>query len=194
MTVSAGVIGSSCAVDPVGIVLCGGASVRMGRDKASMGDPPWAHRVAAALTAAGCTTVELQGGAAGLGTASWSQIQDLAPGGGPVPAIAQAAARHSARPVVVAACDLPNLGPAAVKRLLDAVVGGERSAAAYRVAGRANWSLVVLDADLVERFAAMAPAELVGRSLRSLLPRGTILLDPADAAAVTDIDELPTSS
>ncbi|MCB1270884.1 MAG: hypothetical protein KDB31_05640, partial [Microthrixaceae bacterium] len=45
----------------VGVVLCGGDSTRMGTDKASIGDPPWAHRVATALRVGGCGTVELQG-------------------------------------------------------------------------------------------------------------------------------------
>ena len=46
---------------PLGVVLCGGASRRMGRDKATMGDPPWAHRVADTLQRAGCDPVVLLG-------------------------------------------------------------------------------------------------------------------------------------
>lgn len=181
-------------VAPVGIVLCGGASVRMGRDKASMGDPPWAHRVAAALAGAGCVTVELQGGADGLGTTAWRQVPDDEPGGGPVPAIAQAAARHRARPVVIAACDLPDLGPSSVTRLIDVVAGDDHVTAAYRVDGRANWSLVALDVPMVEEFAVMVPADVVGCSLQSLFAGNATLVDPADPSAVTDIDEPPGTS
>lgn len=183
----------ACA-DAVGIVLCGGSSVRMGRDKASIGDPPWAHRVAAALVKAGCTTVELQGGIDVLGTSAWTQVPDIEPGGGPVPAMAQAAARHRGRAMVVAACDLPNLTHQAVAQLLDAVEPAGNRAFAYRVAGRANWSLVVLHPELVAQLAAMNPADVVGRPLRSLMQARTTLLDPADPAAVTDIDEPPRAS
>ncbi|MEZ5239422.1 MAG: DUF3151 family protein [Microthrixaceae bacterium] len=69
-----------------GVVLCGGSSTRMGRDKASIGSPPWAHRVAGALAAAGCPAVELQGGDPELGTSLWEHHEDEVPGGGPAPA------------------------------------------------------------------------------------------------------------
>lgn len=169
--------------------MCGGASVRMGRDKASIGDPPWAHRVASALAAAGCAPVELQGGVDCLATPQWAQVPDLAPGGGPVPAIVQASARHRGGPLVLAACDLPALTPSHVTRLLDAVTAGHERAAAYRLSGRANWSLVALHPDLVADFATMGAVDLAGSPLHALLPRDTALLDPQDPVAVTDIDE-----
>lgn len=165
--------------------------MRMGRDKASIGDPPWAHRVASALAGAGCTTVELQGGLDGLGALAWTQVPDIEPGGGPVPAIAQAAARHCGRPMVVAACDLPNLASVAVRLLLDAVGSSEHRAAAYRVGRRANWSLVALHPDMVAQLAVMSPAEVVGYPLQSLLSSKCTLLDPQDPLEVTDIDEPP---
>lgn len=183
--------GTGGTQDPVGIVLCGGASMRMGRDKASMGDPPWAHRVATALAGSGCGTVELQGGVEGLGTASWLQVPDLEPGGGPAPALAQAASRHCGHPLVVAACDLPELRSSAVTQLIETITHVRRGAAAYRVEGRANWSLVALDATLVAQLAAVAPADLVGAPLKSMLGRLITLLEPTDARAVTDMDEPP---
>lgn len=138
--------------------------------------------------------MELQGGVDGLGATSWRQVPDLEPGGGPVPAIAQAAARHCEHPVVIAACDLPDLASSAVTLLIETVTGGNPIAAAYRVDGRANWSLVALDANLVAQFAVMVPADVVGQSLQSLLGSGTTLIEPADPRAVTDIDEPPASS
>jgi hypothetical protein len=96
--------------------------------------------------------------------------------------------------VVIAACDLPDLGPSAVTRLIDIVGGDDRSSAAYRVEGRTNWSLVALGVHLVEDFAGMVPADVVGRSLQSLFAGNATLVDPADPRAVTDIDEPPTSS
>ena len=49
---------------PVGVVLAGGASTRMGVDKATLivGDKPMAIRVADAMWEAGCHPVESQGG------------------------------------------------------------------------------------------------------------------------------------
>lgn len=180
---------------PVGVVLCGGASRRMGRDKASIGDPPWAHRVATALGAGGCVLVELQGGSADLATRDWAQVADLEPGGGPAPAVVQAAARHRGSAMVVAACDLPHLGPSSVLRLIETISdpvhqpGG--SAVAYRIDGRANWSLFAMGPGSASRLAGMSTHEVAGRALRSLLePQATFIDDP-DRLEVTDIDEPP---
>lgn len=179
----------------VGVVLCGGASRRMGRDKALIGDPPWAHRVAAALRAGGCSPVELQGGSVDLATPDWAQVSDMEPGGGPAPAVVQAATRHRGAAMLVAACDLPDLGAASVLHLIECLdaAGGPRMgrAAAFSVDGRPNWSLVAMDAGLVARVAAMAPGSVSGRPLRSLLESTVQLLEAPLAFEVTDIDEPP---
>lgn len=172
----------------VGIVLCGGDSRRMGTDKASIGDPPWAHRVAAALQDAGCETVELQGGSETLATLSWPHFGDLRAGGGPVPAIVQAARRHRGHALVVAACDLPNLGAGEVSWLMAEVEHDSAPAAAYRVHGRANWSLVALDAVFAGSLSTLEANQTSGRSLGSLFEGVAKLLEPANPVPVTDID------
>jgi len=91
--------------------------------------------------------------------------------------------------MVVASCDLPNLGSAEVTALMEALTGTDAVAAAYRVDGRANWSMVALEAGFVDRLATVNPLEVVGHSVQSLLGAEAVLVDPQDPVAVTDIDE-----
>jgi molybdenum cofactor guanylyltransferase len=108
---------------PVGVVLTGGASVRMGVDKATLvvGGKPMAVRVADALWEAGCHPVECQGGdldamrAFGL-----DGFADSEPGRGPLVAVHEALSRHAHVDVVTAACDLVDLDGASVKALIAA--------------------------------------------------------------------------
>lgn len=109
---------------PVGVVLAGGASSRMGTDKAlvEVDGLPMARRVADALRGAGCDPVECQGGdAARLGALGLVVVPDPSePDGrrpGPVGAIAAARARHAGT-LVVAACDLPAVTPDVVRDLI----------------------------------------------------------------------------
>lgn len=135
---------------PVGVVLTGGASKRMGVDKATLvvGGKPMAVRVADAMWEAGCHPVEAQGGdAAAIEQYGLDVIADLDPGCGPVTAIRDALRRHATRDVVVAACDLVDLDCATVRSLIttgrsnrsvDAVVaatGGERHLVSWWRAG-----------------------------------------------------------
>lgn len=106
---------------PVGVVLAGGASRRMGTDKAFLqvdGVAMVAH-VAGALREGGCASVWCQGGdAPRLAELGLTVRPDRRPGEGPVTAIAEALADPSAAAgVVVAACDLPGLTGAAVAAL-----------------------------------------------------------------------------
>jgi molybdopterin-guanine dinucleotide biosynthesis protein A len=108
---------------PVGVVLTGGRSTRMGRDKAlvEVDGVAMARRVADALVAGGCASVWCQGGDIAALTALGLDVRpDPVVHAGPVPAIA--AALRSAAPddVVVVACDLPDLDAAAVRALVDA--------------------------------------------------------------------------
>ena len=103
----------------------------------------------------------------------------------PVPRCCDAARHAQPGPMVVAACDLPSLRPRDVSPLLDAVVSGA-GAAAYRVRGRAQWSLVALSAEAV---ADLAEADVEpGIALGALLRPLTVLRDPHDEASVTDLD------
>lgn len=111
-----------------GAVLCGGASSRMGRDKALivLDGRPLAVRVAEALTRAGAGRVAAIGGdGAALAAAGLDHVPDGWPGAGPLGGVVTAlrwARRVAERPeaVVVAACDL--LAPSAAA--LEATVAG----------------------------------------------------------------------
>lgn len=100
-----------------GAVLAGGASRRMGRDKAliEVAGTAMVARVAGVLESAGCGPVVVVGGdeaaIIGLGL---PMVADLWAGAGPLGAIITAL-RWAEGPVVVAACDLPDLSVEAVR-------------------------------------------------------------------------------
>lgn len=107
---------------PAGVVLTGGASKRMGVDKAFVvvDGAPMVVRVADALWEAGCHPVECQGGDGdAIGRLGLQRVADLVPGAGPASAILEALRRHGG-PIVVAACDLPALDAATVGAVIDA--------------------------------------------------------------------------
>jgi molybdenum cofactor guanylyltransferase len=98
-----------------GAVLCGGASRRMGHDKAlvEVAGLPMAERVARALVGAGCAPVRfVGGGAAALAVLGRPVVADRFPGEGPLGGVVTALAAGG--DVVVAACDLVDLDPATV--------------------------------------------------------------------------------
>lgn len=107
---------------PTGIILTGGESTRMGRDKAFVvvDGAPMLVRVADALWEAGCHPVQCQGGdLAAIAELGFDAFPDAAPGAGPVGAIADALRRVDG-PIVVAACDLAELDAAAVGAVIAA--------------------------------------------------------------------------
>ena len=118
-------------LSPIGFVLAGGASRRMGRDKALLpvAGVPMARRVADALGEAGCSPVLAVGGDAGaLAALGLPVVADGWPGEGPLGALATVADTMAARgwahrDAVVVACDLPWLDAATVWRLIDATAG-----------------------------------------------------------------------
>src|SRR5690606_29522274 len=133
----------------VGAVLCGGASRRMGRDKALLviGGRPLARRVAGSLRAAGAAAVVAIGGdEGGLRAAGLEVVPDDRPGEGPlgglVTALRWAARRQPpAAAVVVLACDLVDPAPHAVRRTLDALAADPGGDVAVPVVGsRHQWA------------------------------------------------------
>jgi molybdopterin-guanine dinucleotide biosynthesis protein A len=103
------------------VVLTGGASRRMGTDKAfvEVGGVAMAVRVATALAEGGCDPVVCQGGdAESLVALGMTTLADTRPGGGPVAGILDALSAAAAGPVAVCACDLPWLDGATVKELV----------------------------------------------------------------------------
>lgn len=87
-----------------GAVLAGGASARMGADKAAL----FGDRVAAALTAAGAAEVLVI-------------VEDDRPGHGPLGGIATALRQAAHDVVVILACDLPFAHPDGIRAVVDAL-------------------------------------------------------------------------
>ena len=145
----------------------------MGTDKAfvEVGGRPMVLRVADALRAGGCGSIECQGGdIARLAALGLDAFVDAAPGDGPVPAIRQAMSRHAGI-IVVAACDLPDLDGPSVAAVAAAVDSGAAAAVAS-AAGR--HLLIALGPGAARLCAAAAPAPT---SVRDLL----------DAVAAVDV-------
>lgn len=173
----------------IGAVLCGGASRRMGRDKAliEVDGAALAVRVAEALRAGGCDRVLAVGGdGVGLAAVGLDVVPDRWPGEGPLGGLATALAAGDAGDVLVLApCDWVAASPEVVRRL----VAVASPAAHVVVDGRPQWlpSAFRVRAGLAEAVAAVvdggarrldAVAELVG---------GGVGL-PVPAAAVADVD------
>jgi molybdopterin-guanine dinucleotide biosynthesis protein A len=104
-------------MDVAALLLTGGTSRRMGRDKAALGaDPPapfpttWATRTAMLLRAVAAPVIEL-----GPGHTGGEHLPDPVAGAGPLVALAGGARALAARgwhgPVLVVATDLPRLTP-----------------------------------------------------------------------------------
>lgn len=127
-----------------GAVLCGGSSRRMGTDKAlvELAGETLAGRVGDALEAGGCSPVVLIGGdqrlLARLGRPT---VADRWPGEGPGGGLLTALAALDDDLVVVAACDIPLLDAATVRRLIEAVVSHPETDVAVAATGRSQQSL-----------------------------------------------------
>lgn len=182
------------AVTAAGVVLAGGASSRMGTDKAfvQIDGRPMVLRVVDALRAAGCDPVTCQGGDADrlahLGLVVCAD--DVA--AGPARAIASAlggasaGARSTGAPstLVIAACDLPDLTAQAVGSLLRVSV--DRGVVAVAAAGGrrhlvAAWPVAARD----------AVADAIDRGVRSygeLLAEVAAIDVPVDAATVRNVN------
>jgi molybdopterin-guanine dinucleotide biosynthesis protein A len=133
-----------------GAVLCGGASSRMGRDKAliEVDGVSMVERVSRALEAGGCRPVVIVGGdRARLSAVSAREVvPDTWPGEGPLGGVIDAVRRFGAGGadgVVVAACDLPDLTADSVTAI--AAAGGAAVAVADRLhPGVARWPIAAV--------------------------------------------------
>lgn len=147
-----------------GAVLTGGASTRMGRDKAlvPVDGVPLAVRVAAAMRSAGADTVFAVGGdLAALRAAGLEAIADPRQGDGPLAGIAIALRAAAASDVVVVlACDLVAASPGAVGAVVDAL----------RAAPEAMVAVPIADGRLQPLHAAWRPA--AGPMIDSALEAG----------------------
>lgn len=178
-----------------GVVLTGGASSRMGRDKALLlvDGVPLAVRVATALRAAGASEVVAVGGdAPALAAVGLATVPDRWPGEGPLGGLLTGMAAAREPIVVTAACDLPSLDPRVVDRLVGALAASDSVdalAAVPVVEGIAQTHLVAVRAaarqPLEEAFAA---GERAPR--RALTVVGLVHLDlgPTEASSLHDVD------
>ncbi len=168
---------SSPAQQPIGVALAGGASSRMGRDKALLrlaGETLVEHAVG--RLRAVCSEVVV----ADRGRQLLSGAQSLAdgPGAGPVAGILGAAAARPGRDLLVLACDLPRVPVALLRRLARAAAEGEglvprwrrgveplcalyRPAAAARFARRVREGEMALHRLLAEGMLFLEEDELV---------------------------------
>ena len=107
-----------------GAVLAGGASSRLGRDKAlaELAGTTLVERSVDALRSAGASPIVVVGGdVAGLEQLGLTVIADGWPGRGPLGGILTAFAWSPAEVVVVVACDLPLVGDEVIGRLRAAL-------------------------------------------------------------------------
>lgn len=186
-------------VGPIGAVLCGGNSTRMGTDKAavSIRGVPMSRVVAEVLSAGGCRQVIAVGGTS-VGH-RLDVVADRAPGHGPLGGVLSVlehllAARSDAGAaprvphadsVMVVSCDLPLLDAATVAALL-------RRAAVDDV------DLVVATTDRVEPLMAVwslralpvvrRAFESGERSIRRVVPLLDVALVPVDPRAVRNVN------
>jgi molybdopterin-guanine dinucleotide biosynthesis protein A len=103
------------------VVLCGGASRRMGRDKAllPLDDGPLIQRALASLAPLGCECLLACGPQPRHAELGLPLVLDEVPGVGPLAGLAAALAAASTERVLVLACDLPRASAAVNRRLLD---------------------------------------------------------------------------
>jgi len=97
-------------------ILAGGASLRMGVDKATIATAgsTWLERTARAARAAGAQVLIVgRSGAAGLAIDGARFVPDALPGHGPIGGLATALAEAPADHVAAVACDMPNVSAAA---------------------------------------------------------------------------------
>lgn len=123
-----------------GAVLTGGASRRMGSDKALLpvGGRPMAQRAVAALVGAAAEPVVVVGGdARALAEEGLTTVADRWPGEGPLGGIITALGAIDRPLVAVLACDLVDPSSAAVAAVADAL--GDADVAVPVVEGREQW-------------------------------------------------------
>jgi len=166
-----------------GGVLCGGASSRMGSNKALLGlnGVPLAAHVAGVLRAAGAEMVVALGGdPATVETTSLPVVADRVPDAGPLAGILGglahfdtmvAPAADAPYVAIFAACDLPQITPDVVALLMKRVVDGA-DVAAVEVAGRAQWHLSVVSSTAHGRLGQVwdSGERSLGRAFRQLEP------------------------
>ena len=148
------------------IILCGGRSSRMGRDKAALPFGPdtlltrvvrVAQEVAADVVVVGDTSQSMPAGVRVVG--------DPVPRLGPLAALATGLASVGAERALLLACDMPLLVPAVLRRLAE--LAGDADASVPLVGGMPMTTCAVYATRVIPR--AQALLEKGTRSLRALL-------------------------
>jgi molybdopterin-guanine dinucleotide biosynthesis protein A/pimeloyl-ACP methyl ester carboxylesterase len=142
-----------------GFVLAGGASRRMGRDKAAIevGGTAMVARVADALAGAGAGPVRVVGGAPQLAALAGARhLPDRWPGEGPLGGLVTALGACEAPVAVVAACDLPSLDEVTVERLLGALDAQPSAGVAVAVDAQRHWTCAAWRVDIAQPLLAAA--------------------------------------
>ena len=172
---------------PAGILLTGGASRRMGTDKATIivGGETLARRSARLLGAVCTTVVEV-----GPGVSGCDAVREDPPGEGPLAAVLAGAARLEElavgpSPIVVLACDLPRLTDAALRRV--ATHPGAASVVPV-VAGRPQWACTRWSIEARTRAAVAYAAGERGLRVLAEMPDLVALPTDDDADAFSDAD------
>jgi molybdopterin-guanine dinucleotide biosynthesis protein A len=183
---------------PVGAVLCGGRSSRMGRDKAfvEVDGVPMARRVADALADAGCDSVEAVGGdAPGLAALGLVTVPDGWPGEGPVGGVLTALEHWpDADAVVVVACDLPHLTAHTIRALVAALAAAPGALAGVAFTDRVEPLCVGWrPAASVSLRAALEAGERRLHVVLATLPIVTVPVDLQDLANVNAPSDLGTN-
>jgi molybdopterin-guanine dinucleotide biosynthesis protein A len=154
-----------------GVLLTGGASTRMGCDKATLvvQGETLAARAARILSAVCAPVVEV-----GFGVTGLPVVREEPAGSGPVAALAAGAGALGGLPVVLLACDMPNVSEAIVRMLAEwpgkgtvvPIAGGRLQYVCARYGSldpraRALRDLVGDDAELVDEsvWRAFGPAD-----------------------------------
>jgi molybdopterin-guanine dinucleotide biosynthesis protein A len=175
----------------LGAVLAGGASRRMGADKATLllDGMPMAHRVRRALFDGGAGAVVLVGGRID----EEGTVPDRWPGEGPLAglatAVAYGAATEGVEVVVVAACDQPDLPAVVVAELAHALLSGPAEAVAC-VARTADGRLQPFPSAWRTSAAAALTAlvEEGGRRADAAFTAGPLIEVAAPTELIADLD------
>lgn len=166
-------------------VLTGGASRRMGRDKASLpiDGVPMAERVALAATDAGAMAIA----AVGRPVPGCHHVPDDHPGEGPLGGVLTALHWSADRAVVVVACDLLEPSPDAIVSAAEVRASTGAAVAVPVVGGRAQWLHACWSPDAA---AALTAAFDAGeRAVHRAAERLAVVRYPeANAAALADAD------
>jgi len=144
-----------------GLVLCGGGSTRMGKEKALLvvrGRPLVLH-VAALLEQAADPVLLAPGRPGRLGQLGYREVQDEVPGAGPLGGLVAGVAASPHSLLAVAAVDLPFASPA-VFRLLADLHGGEDAVVPRNASGPQPLHAAYATAALPKLRAALAGRRL----------------------------------